>query len=261
VLDARCAELAAEYREAEYPVTYNYGRRERYLWDGRTGLLLETIKIEGDTPIERMAPDGIVNTPITVMPPAKTFSQLTAGKVWEHDQYGIVQVVSVDSDSVTVETTDADEGPGGLTIGCVDWDAHNAYPREVPSLEVGQWWVVDQSTVLIETIDDGGVCVQRYPVGEGDPDSVKLNRLWFSAEGSKMLVLEIGERYWLDNHTGPVVTLQGAEVDGHCLCSPKDGEQEQVEVRRLYLGSKMMPEVEVPKKRAKKNGKSAVVEA
>jgi len=42
ILDARCRQLAADYREAEWPETYDYKRGLKHVWNGRTGRLVRT---------------------------------------------------------------------------------------------------------------------------------------------------------------------------------------------------------------------------
>lgn len=45
ILESRCRQLAAEYREAEWPATYDYKRGLRHVWNGRTGRLARTEKL------------------------------------------------------------------------------------------------------------------------------------------------------------------------------------------------------------------------
>ncbi|MFA5053407.1 MAG: hypothetical protein WC565_05075 [Parcubacteria group bacterium] len=259
-IEGEIDKLCKRVEELDVEERINHERKIVEYVSRSTGQTIRTRPLAAADRQEKLDTTGaIANTPVVVLV-KPTFSQLQDGKVWEHDVHGCVRILAVLDGSVRVQTEDLDCPEEGVEIGVADWDANDAHPREVPELDLAQWWVLDQKTVEITAADDVGVCVQRYPVAGGDPEAARYSRLSFCAEGSKLLTLEIGDRYWLDDHTGPVVTVQGAEVDGHCLCELKDGEQEQVEVRRLYLGAKMMPEVEVPKKRAKKNGKAATAE-
>lgn len=45
VLESRCRQLAAEYREAEWPETYDYKRGIKHVWNGRTGRLVRIEKL------------------------------------------------------------------------------------------------------------------------------------------------------------------------------------------------------------------------
>lgn len=45
ILESRCRQLAAEYREAEWPVTYDYRKGIKHVWNGRTGRLARTEKL------------------------------------------------------------------------------------------------------------------------------------------------------------------------------------------------------------------------
>jgi hypothetical protein len=151
VLDARCAELAAEYLAAERPETYDYKAGLKYVWDGRTGKLLETISLGS------MVQLPLVERP--QQPPRATFQELVDGKVWEHEEHGFVRILAVLEDSVRVQTEDLDEDEAGIEIGRADWDATRSHPREVPELEIGQRWVVDDRELTITVLDDRSACV------------------------------------------------------------------------------------------------------
>lgn len=45
ILESRCRQLAAEYREAEWPETYDYKRGIKHVWNGRTGRIARTEKL------------------------------------------------------------------------------------------------------------------------------------------------------------------------------------------------------------------------
>ena len=151
VLDARCAELAAEYLAAERPETYDYKAGLKYVWDGRTGKLLETISLGS------MVQLPLVERP--QQPPRATFQELVDGKVWEHEEHGFVRILAVLEDSVRVQTEDLDEDEAGIEIGRADWDANEAHPREVPELEIGQVWYLGGRELTITVLDDRAACV------------------------------------------------------------------------------------------------------
>lgn len=111
-------------------------------------------------------------------PPKGTFGQLKDGKVWEHDHFGPVRILAVLDDAVRIQTTDLEEAPGGIEVGRADWDANNAYPRELPKPEVGQRWQIgldDIHACTVKALDDVGAVV----LPEGKTETVRISRIAF----------------------------------------------------------------------------------
>lgn len=151
VLDARCAELASEYLATERPESYDYKSGWKYVWDGKTGQLLERVQL-----------GSMVQLPLVerqAEAPKPTFAALVDGCVWEHDVHGYVRILAVLEDSVRVRTEDLDEDEAGIEIGRADWDANEAHPREVPELEIGQVWYLGGRELTITVLDDRAACV------------------------------------------------------------------------------------------------------
>jgi hypothetical protein len=264
-LDSRCAELAAEYRAAEFPETYDYKHGVKHVWDGRTRTILRTERLAPETPIEAAAKgERIENKPITVAPPKETFSQLQDGKLWEHDEHGVCRVLAVLEDSVRVHTEDLDEADEGIEIGRADWNAHNAYPREMTELELSSYWRVLDRPCIVTASDDEAACVTWL---DNSSDG-RVSRLTFAGETAKRVQLpDVGKRVWLDNKgmigegdgaQSAVVTVDGPEVDGHVPCTQSwDGQQAQIELSRLMAGEVLMDAPARKGKRAKKGNGAA----
>jgi len=72
ILESRCRQLAAEYREAEWPVTYDYRKGIKHVWNGRTGRLARTEKLGSyQVPLDLDHP-GKPPVEVTVTPAAPT---------------------------------------------------------------------------------------------------------------------------------------------------------------------------------------------
>lgn len=178
-------------------------------------------------------------------PPRKeTFSDLRDGKIWEHDQYGVVRILAVLEDSVRVQTENLDEPAEGIEIGRADWNGNDAHPREVPELAVGQAWVLSDTRATITALDDRAACCD-VSTDQGDTVSDRRSRLQFCAAASRQLhipELEVGRRFWLDENSGPVVEVKAivkTDTEESVLVEYDDERQEQVP-RGRFAGACLM---------------------
>jgi hypothetical protein len=81
ILESRCRQLAAEYREAEWPETYDYKRGIKHVWNGRTGRIARTEKLGSyQAPLDFDRPSK-PPVEVTVTPAALTES---VAEVLEH---------------------------------------------------------------------------------------------------------------------------------------------------------------------------------
>ena len=211
LLDAKCAELASEYLSAERPETYDYKAGFKFVWDGRTGKLVDKVALGPmvQLPLTERAPEA----PQEQQPTRSTFSDLVDGKVWEHEEHGYCRILAVLEDSVRVQTEDLDEDDAGIEISRADWDAHEAHPREVPELEIGQVWVIDGRECIITGLDDFAALVTWTE----DDEPARIARLSFcgaskpSSDDDTSAIPELAEGQHWRLAAGDLVTITAVE--------------------------------------------------
>lgn len=261
VLEARCSELAANYREAKEPASYDYENGWKHIFDGHTQQYLRSEHIPANRQPSLPATDETIgNTPITVTPVA-TFDRLTVGSVWEHEMEGVCQIRALEDGSVYYTSEDLNVPH---QMGTRDaWNAWPAHPREVPELAVGQVWCVGGGIAVITALDDVAACV-RVGTDQGDAVDTRYSRLSFCAAAARQLQpltvadLQVGTRVRLD--AGPVVEVKavvGSESEESILIEYEEasgdhaaGDQEQVGIDRFVGGEVMaLSAASLPEKR------------
>lgn len=110
-------------------------------------------------------------------PPKGTFGAIKLQTIWEHDQFGPCRILAITMGEVRVQTAELlDNEPEELTIGKADWDAANAYPRELPKPQIGsRWRIAELGVCTVRTTDDLAAVVEV----EGESAPKRISRLKF----------------------------------------------------------------------------------